>query len=334
MTTRALPIPRRGNAPLLITVVGPTAIGKTELAIRIAEALETEVISSDSRQFYREIPIGTAQPTAEERNRVPHHFVDFLSIHDEYSSGRFETEAADWLGQFFQQRQESGALPVAVMAGGSGLYVQAVHHGLDDIPADPQIRADLNALHAQSGLPPLLAELERLDPVHFAQVDRSNPHRVIRALEVCRCTGAPYSRLRNQLAQELQQHPGGWSRHARRPWDTLTLGLGAPRPWLHDRIERRVHWMMEAGWLEEAERVLPHRELNALKTVGYPQLFDVLEGRMDRTTALQKITEATRQFARRQFTWFHRQHDVHWVDARTLDHGVDLAMNFVRHGRI
>ncbi len=315
-------------------MVGPTAIGKTELAIRIAEALSTDILSSDSRQFYREIPIGTAQPTAEERARAPHHFVDFLSIHDAYSSGRFEEDVTTWLASHFADCRTQGRPKVAVMAGGSGLYVQAVHHGLDDIPADPDVRTALNAVFAQDGLPPLLAELERLDPQHFAAVDRNNPHRVIRALEVCRCTGQPYSELRRQLRDELTVHPGGWARHRRRPWDTLTIGLGGPRDWLHERIGRRAKWMVQAGWLEEAERVMPHRDLNALKTVGYPQLFDVLEGRMDLDTALLKITEATRQFARRQLTWFHRQPDVHWIDARDLNRGVDLALHFVRHGHV
>ena len=272
---------RSADAPLLITVVGPTAIGKTGLAIRIAQALSAEILSSDSRQFYREIPIGTAQPTAEERQAAPHHFVDFLSVTEEYSSGRFESEAVEWLTRHFKNRQEQGLPPVAVMAGGSGLYVQAIHDGLDDIPSDPQTRAALNALHTTQGLAPLLAELAERDPVHHAEVDRSNPHRVIRALEVCRCSGKPYSALRKQQAGLKTMHPGGWSRHVRRPWDTLTLGIGAPRDLLHDRINRRTLLMMEQGWLQEAESVLPHRDCNALKTVGYPQLFDVLEGHID-----------------------------------------------------
>lgn len=326
--------PRRANhRPLLVTVVGPTAIGKTELSIRIAEALETEILSSDSRQFYREIPIGTAQPTAAERQRVPHHFVDFLSIHDTYSSGAFEAEATQWLRGFFQQREDSGQPPVAVMAGGSGLYVQAVHHGLDDIPSDASVREELNALHQQEGLAPLLQELQSVDPQHFQSVDTSNPHRVIRALEVCRVSGRPYSDLRQSLSAQHHTHPGGWAHHDRRDWDTLTIGLGGNRQWLHDRINRRVVEMMEAGWLKEAEQVLPDRTLNALKTVGYPQLFDVLEGHMDMDTAVRKIQEATRQFARRQFTWFHRQRDVLWTDARLPENGLTLAIDFVRHGQ-
>ena len=325
-------IPRRAEAPLLITVVGPTAIGKTSLAIRIAQAIEAEILSSDSRQFYREIPIGTAQPTAEERAAAPHHFIDFLSVTDDYSSGRFESDAVAWLNGHFAARRAAGLPEVAVMAGGSGLYVQSVHSGLDDIPADPGVRAELNAVHAAEGLTPLLAELERLDPEHHAAVDRANPHRVIRALEVCRCSGQPYSALRRTQAKQKTVHPGGWARHDRRPWDTLTLGIGAPRQLLHDRIDQRTHLMMEQGWLAEAEAVLPHRECNALKTVGYPQLFDVLEGHMDIDTAIRKIQEATRQFARRQLTWFHRQPDVHWVDARRPDDGLALVDHFLRHG--
>ena len=333
MSTLSAPS-RSADAPLLITVVGPTAIGKTGLAIRIAQALDAHILSSDSRQFYREIPIGTAQPTAEERQAAPHHFVDFLSVTEEYSSGRFETEAVDWLTRHFEDRRERGLRPIAVMAGGSGLYVQAIHDGLDDIPADPQVRAELNALHEAQGLAPLLAELAERDPVHHAEVDRSNPHRVIRALEVCRCSGQPYSAFRKQQAGLKAVHPGGWARHARRPWDTLTVGIGAPRDLLHDRINRRTLLMMEQGWLQEAESVLPHRDCNALKTVGYPQLFDVLEGHMDMDTAIRKIQEATRQFARRQLTWFHRQRDVHWVDARRPDDGVAIAEHLLAHGRL
>ena len=327
-------IPRRAEAPLLITVVGPTAIGKTTLAIRIAQAIGVEILSSDSRQFYREIPIGTAQPTREEREAVPHHFIDFLSVTEDYSSGRFESDAVAWLAGHFEDRRKNGLPQVAVMAGGSGLYVQAIHSGLDEIPSDASIRAELNAVHAAEGLSPLLAELADRDPVHHGEVDHSNPHRVIRALEVCRCSGQPYSEFRKSESDLRVLHEGGWSRHARRPWDTLTLGIGAPRKHLHDRINRRTRLMMEQGWLGEAESVLIHRHCNALKTVGYPQLFDVLEGRMEMDMAIRKIQEATRQFARRQLTWFHRQRDVHWVDARRPDDGLALVHQFLDHGHI
>lgn len=333
--TRISPQRRRdGSTPLLITVVGPTAAGKTGLAIRIAQALDAHILSSDSRQFYREIPIGTAQPTRAERRQAPHHFVDFLSIHQDYSSGRFEADAAQWLTDHFAERVEQGRRPVAVMAGGSGLYVQAVHGGLDAMPSSPAERDALNAQHAEHGLAPLLEELAQRDPDHYAVVDRNNPHRVIRALEVCRATGGSYSGLRKQNASQLAVYEGGWARHARRPWDTLTLGLGAPRDFLHDRIDRRVLDMMDLGWLEEARSVLPHRHLNALKTVGYPQLFDVLEGQTDMDTAIRKIQEATRQFARRQLTWFHRQPDVHWVDARRPEDGLAVVQTLMKDGRL
>lgn len=327
-------IPSRAEAPLLITVVGPTAIGKTSLSIRIAQAIGAEILSSDSRQFYREIPIGTAQPTQDERASAPHHFIDFLSVTDDYSSGRFETEAVAWLSDHFAARRQSGLPQVAVMAGGSGLYVQAVHCGLDAMPSDEMVRNALNAIYASEGLAPLLAELKRLDPVHHEKVDLANPHRVIRALEVCRCSGQPYSEFRKNQEDLKTIHPGGWGRHTRRPWDTLTLGIGSPREYLHDRINRRTHVMLEQGWLREAESVMAHRNCNALKTVGYPQLFDVLEGHTDMDTAIRKIQEATRQFARRQLTWFHRQRDVHWIDARRLDDGLSLVQQFIQHGHV
>lgn len=324
----------RGIDPLLVSIVGPTAIGKTGLAIALAQALDAEVISADSRQFYRDIPIGTAQPTPDERNKVPHHFVDFLPITEEYSSGRFADEAVPWLERHLAERAEAGRPPIAVMVGGSGLYTLAVQDGFDEMPSDSGVRATLNAVFEEEGLPPLIEELRRSDPEHHAIVDLSNPHRVIRALEVCRISGSTYTAFRRRSAARREVHPGGWTRNRDRKWDTLTIGLGGPREFLHDRINRRVPEMMEAGWLEEARRVLPFRHVNALRTVGYPQLFDVLDGHMDLDTATRKIQEATRQFARRQLTWFHRQSDVHWVDARQPFKAVDLVLDFMRHGRI
>ena len=319
---------------MLISIVGPTAVGKTSLSIALARSLNAEILSADSRQFYRGIPIGTAQPTADERAQAPHHFVDFLSLEEEYNAGRFAADAVPWLEQHFAQRQTKGLPPVAILVGGSGLYTQAVQDGFDDMPADPEIRKALNARHAAQGLAPLLEELERLDPEHRRTVDPANPHRVIRALEVCRASGQTYTAFRKQQADARGVFPGGWTRSKGRPWDTLTIGLGAPRSFLHDRINARVHQMMEAGWMDEASAVLHLRHVNALRTVGYPQLFDVLEGHMDMTTAVQKIQEATRQFARRQLTWFHRQAGVHWVDARRPEDAVNLALDFVQHGEI
>ncbi len=309
-------------------------MGKTGLSIAIAKALNAEIVSADSRQFYRGISIGTAQPTPEERAQAPHHFVDFLSLDEEYSSGRFATEAVAWLNGYFESRASQGLPQVAILVGGSGLYTQAVQEGFDDIPADPQVRANLNAQHALEGLSPLLEELERLDPEHRKNVDPSNPHRVIRALEVCRITGQTYTALRKQHTERRHCDPGGWSRAEGRPWDTLTIGLGAPREFLHKRINERALHMVEAGWLEEARAVMHLRHVNALRTVGYPPLFEVLEGTMDMDTAVRRIQETTRQFARRQLTWFHRQACVHWVDARHPERAVRLAHNFLQHGSI
>ncbi len=335
MTSLQRTSPPRGEGPLLISIVGPTAAGKTSLAIAMAQALDTEIISADSRQFYRDIPIGTAQPTAEERAMVPHHFVDFIGLEQPYNAGRFAQDAVPWLEAFFARRMDEGRSPVAVVVGGSGLYIQALQDGLDDMPpADAQIRKALNDLHAASGLAPLLAELEEKDPVHFATVDRSNPHRVIRALEVCRSSGETYSSFRKKQEERRTLNPGGWTRNSDRPWDTLTVGLGGPRTFLHDRINARALSMLEAGWLEEARRVKHLREVNALRTVGYPALFDVLDNKMDMDTAVRRIQETTRQFARRQLTWFHRQPGVCWVDARQPERGLDLVQAFMRHGQV
>ena len=323
-----------GERPLLISVVGPTAIGKTGLAISLAQSLDSEILSADSRQFYQGIPIGTAAPTQEERAMAPHHFVDFLDLETEYSSGRFAEDAVAWLQHFFLQRGREGKKPVAIMVGGSGLYTQAVQEGFDDVPAEPEVRTELNALHADIGLTPLLEELKERDPEHHATVDKSNPHRVIRALEVCRITGGTYTEHRKRSQNRSRIHPGGWTACEDRPWDTLTIGLNAPRELLHDRINRRTVQMMEKGWLEEARQVVHLRHANALRTVGYPQLFDVLEQRMDLDTAITRIQEATRQFARRQLTWFHRQPGVLWVDARKAETGIELVQQFVQHGRI
>ena len=189
--------------------MGPTAVGKTGLSLALAQAFNAEIVSADSRQFYRGIAIGTAQPTAEERALAPHHFVDFLSLDEEYSAGRFASEAIEWLQGYFERRSAQGLPRVAILVGGSGLYTQAVQDGFDDIPADPKVRAALNAQHAAEGLAPLLEELEQLDPEHRKMVDPSNPHRVIRALEVCRTSGQTYTALRKQQSEKAALSPRG-----------------------------------------------------------------------------------------------------------------------------
>lgn len=280
----------------LITVVGPTAIGKTALAIRIAQYFRTRVISSDSRQFYKEMSIGTAVPSPEELAAVPHDFIQHKSIFDEYSVGDFEREAIALLEQHFKNTD------VVVMAGGSGLYVNAVLYGLDYFPdIDPAIRKKLNIRLEQEGLRDLVSELQQLDPVYYKQVDAENPHRVVRALEVCLGTGQPYSSFLS-----------GTSR--KRDFIPITIGLTADRNMIYDRINRRVDIMIRNGLLEEVRSLFPYREKNALQTVGYKELFRYMEEQCTLDSAIVEIKKNTRRFAKRQLTWFRKQEDINWFD--------------------
>ncbi|SFW45568.1 tRNA dimethylallyltransferase [Sinomicrobium oceani] len=280
----------------LITVVGPTAIGKTALAIRIAQYFRTRVISSDSRQFYKEMSIGTAVPSLEELAAVPHDFIQHKSIFDEYSVGDFEREAIALLEQHFKNTD------VVVMAGGSGLYVNAVLYGLDYFPdIDPAIRKKLNIRLEQEGLRDLASELQQLDPVYYKQVDAENPHRVVRALEVCLGTGQPYSSFLS-----------GTSR--KRDFIPITIGLTADRNMIYDRINRRVDIMIRNGLLEEVRSLFPYREKNALQTVGYKELFRYMEEQCTLDSAIVEIKKNTRRFAKRQLTWFRKQEDINWFD--------------------
>ncbi len=298
--------------PLLIVIVGPTAIGKTSLSIQIAQHLGTEIISADSRQFYKELAIGTAKPTAEERAQVPHHFVDFLSIEESYSAGQFEREVLTFLNNFFQHHS------TAVMVGGSGLFVKAVCEGLDELPKSESIREELNQRFENGGIPPLLEELQTLDPEFHQQVDQGNPQRIIRALEVCLASGKPYSSLRKNTSKE-------------RPFDILTIGLEGERSWVYERINRRTEIMMEEGFLDEAKAVFDQRDLNALKTVGYRELFDHLQGEISLERAVELIQQNTRRFAKRQLTWFKKQKDTHWMDAQHPEEILAWVKNHVLH---
>lgn len=280
----------------LITVVGPTAIGKTALAIRIAQYFRTRVISSDSRQFYKEMSIGTAVPSPEELAAVPHDFIQHKSIFDEYSVGDFEREAIALLEQHFKNTD------VVVMAGGSGLYVNAVLYGLDYFPdIDPDIRKKLNIRLEQEGLRDLASELQQLDSVYYKQVDAENPHRVVRALEVCLGTGQPYSSFLS-----------GTSR--KRDFIPITIGLTTDRDMIYDRINRRVDIMIRNGLLDEVRSLFPYREKNALQTVGYKELFRYMEEQCTLDSAIVEIKKNTRRFAKRQLTWFRKQEDINWFD--------------------
>lgn len=280
---------------VVVSIVGPTASGKTELAIEVANRLGTEIVNADARQVFKGMAIGTAQPTAEERAAAPHHFIDFLEPESLYSAGAFEADAVPVLTSLCMQK---GA---AVLAGGSGMYVEAALRGLDNLPADLAVRKVLNARLATEGLDPLLAELKQLDPAHAEKMDVNNPQRVVRALEVCLSTGAPFSSFHKDQEKE-------------RPWRVVSIGLRPERALLRERIAERAERMMAQGWLDEVQALLPYRETNALNTVGYKELFQHLDGTMPLEDAMAQLTTKTRQFAKRQMTWFRKDPKTTWFD--------------------
>lgn len=283
----------------LITIVGPTAIGKTAMAIAVAKHFGCEILSCDSRQFYKEMSIGTAAPTPEELAAVPHHFVHHKSIFDSYSVGDFERDALSKLSGLFSTND------FAVLVGGSGLYVNAVLKGFDNFPEiDPFVRESLQEAYDANGLDWLQQRLEQLDPVYYAQVDTANPQRLMRALEVCIGTGKPYSSYLTGKSDERKFKP-------------IVIGLTADRSILYDRINKRVDTMMEMGLEAEARSLYPYHELNALQTVGYRELFEYFDGFVELPTAVEEIKKNTRRFAKRQLTWFRRDESTKWFDFET-----------------
>lgn len=296
------------NNNYLIVVVGPTAIGKTALGIKVAQHFNTHIISCDSRQFYKEMAIGTAVPSKEELAAAPHHFIQNISIQDTYSVGDFERDALAKLDELFKEN------PVQVMVGGSGLFVNAILNGLDDFPdVDPSIRAQLNKDLEEKGLPYLQQMLKELDPVHYDKVAIDNPQRVTRALEICIGTGKPYSSFLN-----IKQHS--------RNFTPIVIGLEADREKMYERINKRVDIMMDNGLLKEAEALYPHRDNNALQTVGYRELFSYFDKEFTLEFALEEIKKNTRRFAKRQITWFKRTPDVMWFDYMTAPEEIMLAI--------
>ena len=280
----------------LITIVGPTAIGKTALAIEIAKQYQTEIISADSRQFYKEMSIGTAKPSATELSQVKHHFINSYSIKDDVSVGSFEKEAIAEIEHLFSDHD------VLVMVGGSGLYVNAVLFGFDDIPeADLELRAQLNKEFEEKGISNLQEMLKALDPVYYAQVDIHNQQRIIRGLEVCISTGKPFSSFRNS---ELKP----------RSFENIIIGLNTEREKLYERINQRVDLMVKDGLVEEVKSLEQHKSLNALKTVGYTEIFNYLDGNVTLEAAIDKIKVNTRNFAKRQVTWFKKYPEIFWFE--------------------
>jgi tRNA dimethylallyltransferase len=293
----------------LVAVVGPTALGKTRLAKALATSFNTAVISADSRQFYRELSVGTAVPGPDVLKAVPHFFIQHISIFDPYSVGDFEREALACLRNLYGQND------VVILAGGSGLYIKAITEGLDTFPhVSPAIRNELNVRYENEGITVLQDQLKELDPVYYAKVDLLNPQRIKRALEICISSGRAYSDFLTGARQI-------------RPFEVVTLCLEAPREIIYDRINRRVDEMMANGLLNEARSVFEHRNLNALQTVGYKELFRYLEGKLSLDAAVEEIKKNTRRFAKRQLTWFRKQENIHWINYRQED---DVTVKLVK----
>ena len=270
----------------LIVIGGPTASGKTGVAIQVARTLQTEILSADSRQFYREMTIGTAKPTEEELAAVPHHFINTLSIEQEYTAGDYEREASELLDRLFLEKE------AVVMVGGSGLFIKAVCDGLDHFPEVPEkVKQQLEEDYRRFGISFLQDELLESDPEYYHEVDLHNPRRLLRALSVCRAARRPYSSFRSKKKSERQFMP-------------IQIRLHWDRDELYQRINQRVDEMMEKGLLDEAKTLLPYREKNALQTVGYQELFDYLDGKTSLEEAVELIKQNTRRYAKRQTTWF------------------------------
>ncbi len=295
----------------LISIVGPTAIGKTNLAIEIAKHYHSEIISCDSRQFFKEMKIGTAVPSNDELDQVKHHFIQNISIHEKYSVGDFERDGLVFLEEYFKKNN------ICIMVGGSGLYEKAITVGFDEFPdVDSSIREQLNRELEEFGIKKLQEELKNVDPNYYEEVDVHNKQRVIRALEIYRSSGLPFSHFRNQ---DLNK----------RPFNIIKIGLELPREEMYYRINRRVDMMMNEGLVEEANSLFHLKELNALQTVGYRELFDYFEGNTPLDLAVEEIKKNTRRFAKRQMTWFKKDEKVNWFspfEKESIINFIDTAL--------
>ena len=282
------------NKPTLIVLLGPTGVGKTNISLKLAEHFGCPIVSSDSRQFYRELKIGTAAPTDEQLKRVKHYFIGSHSIFDEYSAGQYEQDAIELLDSLFENQK------VGMLVGGSMMYIDAVCNGMDDIPTvDAQTRSFWQKKYADFGLEYIQNELKRLDPKHYKEVDLQNSKRVLHALEICSITDKPYSVIRTGKRKE-------------RPFNILKIGLNRLREELYERINRRVDEMMAEGLLQEAEQYYQYRQLNTLNTVGYKELYEYMDGNWTLEFAVNMIKQDSRRYAKRQMTWFNRDKEIHW----------------------
>jgi len=291
----------------LIAIVGPTAVGKTSLAVEIAEHFDTEIISADSRQIFKELKIGVAKPSKDELSRVKHHFIGDISIQEKYDVGRYEEEALKALVEIYKKKD------IAVIVGGSGLYIKAACEGLDSVPHVPgEVRQKIMHKLNLEGLNHLLNELAHKDPDYYQEVDRSNPRRIIRALEVIETSGNPFSWYRKGSVHE-------------RPFRTIKIGLDMERKALYEKIDLRMESMISSGLFEEAEKLMPHRELQALQTVGYREVFGYYKGDYDKEEAVRLLKRNSRRYAKRQMTWFKKDRDIHWFASGQTEKIIDYT---------
>lgn len=280
----------------MLVLLGPTGVGKTELSLRVAERLKSPIVSADSRQIYKQMTIGTAAPTDEQLARVPHYLVGMLEPEDYYSASQFEDDAVSLVEKLLKTHL------FVLMTGGSMMYIDAVCKGIDEIPTiDEKLRKEVYELYEREGLDAIRARLKILDPFFYNQVDLKNPKRVIHALEVCLMAGRPYSSLRKNLRKE-------------RSFNIMKIGVTRPRQQLYERINRRVDQMIEDGLIEEARKLHLRRHLNSLNTVGYKELFEYFEGNWPLDFAIEKIKQHSRNYARKQLTWFNKDKEIHWID--------------------
>lgn len=296
----------------LFVLIGPTGVGKTELSLSMAEFLHTPIINADSRQLYKDLPIGTAAPTEAQQKRVKHYFVGTLKLTDYYSAAQFESDVISLLDVLYQEH------PFALMSGGSMMYIDAVCNGIDDIPTvDKETRDMIMERYQQEGLSQLSNELRLLDPDYYAIVDLKNPKRILHALEICYMTGKPYSSFRTNIKKE-------------RPFDIIKIGLRREREELYERINRRVDEMIQDGLVEEARRVIDYRHTNALNTVGYKEIFQYIDGNWSLEEAAEKIKQNTRIYSRKQMTWYKKDNDIHWFhpdNDKEIKKFLEIALN-------
>lgn len=298
--------------PLLVVITGPTAVGKTELCVKVAQHFNTEIISADSRQFYTELAIGTAKPSVEEMQNVPHHFIDNLSIIKEYNASDYENDVSNLLIQLFKKHK------IVILTGGSGLFIDAVCNGFDeDIPgADKNLRNKLKELYSKYGIEILQEKLKQLDPLFYNEIDLSNSKRLLRAIEVCILTKKPFSQIRK-------------GKHKIRPFRILKIALNRDRDELFNRINQRVDFMIEKGLVEEVKSVIDFRNHNALKTVGYTEIIEYLDGKTSIDKAIENLKTNTRRYAKKQINWFNKSNEYKWFHPNELNNIIEyIKLNF------